>query len=305
MTRRIKLKKLDSMINEIDCDETQRRPGMADRRDRYLAACAKNKTVKKGQRTLPGNTHGKYFLSGGMLVCPTCGGFFEGRKNPWRPRSKKVKALLGPVAPGHGPHVYICSTRRRKPGVCTNTLALPIEETDNTVLEIVADEVLCKAFVKELLALVKHAPDETMWLTAERERLQKEIDRLVASIASGVPPETVAPLIQTKRSEIRKLERRLNAPRGPRLDHDQLRAALEQRIKEWKAQLCKEPSVGRLLLRRLVGPITLFEEAPEWCRFETVPRAELLDGLTPTLEGTSPNGVEDFYRLTGLALRAA
>jgi hypothetical protein len=32
----------------------------------------------------PNKAHGKYLLSGGVLMCPTCGGHFEGRKNPWR-----------------------------------------------------------------------------------------------------------------------------------------------------------------------------------------------------------------------------
>jgi hypothetical protein len=47
-----------------------------------------------------------------------------------------------------------CATRRRKPGVCPNTLALLIDETDDTVLSIVAGEVLGTRFIAELLALV-------------------------------------------------------------------------------------------------------------------------------------------------------
>ena len=30
--------------------------------------------------------------------------------------------------------VYICSTRRRKPGACSNTLALPMQETEDDIL---------------------------------------------------------------------------------------------------------------------------------------------------------------------------
>jgi recombinase-like zinc beta ribbon protein len=135
-------------------------------------------------------------LAGGLLICPQCGGHFEGRKNPWKPSKKTLKNAPGERP--HAAHVYMCSTRRRKPGVCTNTLALPIEETDDAVLSIVEGEVLGTRFIRELLAMVKDAPDETAWLAAERDRLQTEVDRLVASIAAGVPAETVAPLVNEK-----------------------------------------------------------------------------------------------------------
>jgi DNA invertase Pin-like site-specific DNA recombinase len=259
------------------------------RRTRYLASKAKGDGNHK--------THGRYLLSGGMLLCPQCGGHFEARKNPWKP-SAKTAALLPPnCRGGHPDHVYICSTRRRKPGVCTNTLALPIDETDDTVLSVVEGELLETDFIRELLSLVEHAPDETAWLTAERDRLQKEVDRLVAAIAAGVPPESVAPLVRTNQTEIAKLDVRLRMPRVPRLDHERLRAALEQRAEQWKADLRREPAIARLMLRRLVGPLTLHDEAdrPEWCRWKAQPTTELLDGLAPTLQGTSPAGFEPAF----------
>ena len=89
-----------------------------DRRSRYLAARARN------DGTAAHRAHGRYLLSGGMLLCPTCGGHFEARKYPWRVNEPG----------GHQGHVYICATRRRKPGVCTNTLALDIAEADDGAL---------------------------------------------------------------------------------------------------------------------------------------------------------------------------
>ena len=79
----------------------------------------------QAQGRAPHRSHGTYLLSGGMLVCPTCRGHFEAYKSPWNRDG-----------------VYVCATRRRKPGICTNTLALPIVETDNTVLEMVEGDVL-------------------------------------------------------------------------------------------------------------------------------------------------------------------
>jgi site-specific DNA recombinase len=259
-----------------------------DRRTRYLAS------VARADGRAPEKAHGKYLLAGGLLICPQCGGHFEGRKNPWKPSKKTLQNA--PAERPHVAHVYICSTRRRKPGVCTNTLALPIEETDDAVLSIVEGEVLGTRFIRELLTMVKDAPDQTAWLAAERDRLQTEVDRLVASIAAGVPAETVAPLVNERQSAIRKLQARLRVPRPPQLEHERLRAALDQRAKEWKRDLRAEPRVARLVLRRLVGPITLHDESarPEWIKWEAAPTTELLAGLA-TLEGTSPTGFEPVF----------
>jgi hypothetical protein len=68
-----------------------------------------------------------------------------------------------------------------------------------------------------LLTAVGEAPDPTDYLTAERDRLQTEVDRLVGSIAVGVPAETVAPLVAEKQSEIWRLQVRLDKPRLPNL----------------------------------------------------------------------------------------
>jgi hypothetical protein len=38
-------------------------------------------------------------------------------------------------------------------------------------------------------------------------------------------------------------------------------SSLEQRAEEWKADLRSEPKVARLLLRRLLGPLTLWDAA--------------------------------------------
>jgi len=60
-----------------------------------------------------------------VLVCPQCSSHFKARIAPWKG-----------VA-----NVYICSTRRRKPGICSNMLPLAIEQTDDDVLSIVDGEV--------------------------------------------------------------------------------------------------------------------------------------------------------------------
>ena len=59
-------------------------------------------------------------------------------------------------------------------GVCQNTLALPIAETDRQVVDIVADEVLSPRMIDELLAAVSTVADEGVRLRDERDRLRAE-----------------------------------------------------------------------------------------------------------------------------------
>jgi hypothetical protein len=65
--------------------------------------------------------------------------------------------------------------------------------------------------------------------------------------------------------------------------------------------------VARRLLRRLVGPLTLWDASePDaaWVDWETVLTPALLEGLAPIHVVASPKGVERFF-LNGSALLAA
>jgi hypothetical protein len=121
-----------------------------DRHERYIAS------VRRNYGTAPWKAHGKYLLSGGMLICPTCGGNFEVRKYPFRGK---------PASP-----LYMCATRRRKPGVCTNTLALPVASTADAVLSTIDGEVLGTRLIDELLSLVDRGEaDNSAQLLADRD----------------------------------------------------------------------------------------------------------------------------------------
>jgi site-specific DNA recombinase len=241
-----------------------------DLRSRYLASLADGGRV-------PERAHGKYLLSGGMLVCPTCGGHFEALKSPWKDAG-----------------VYVCATRRRKPGVCANTLALPMAETDETVLSLVEGEVLGTRLIEELLALVDRGEaDDSARLMADRDRLRGEVERLVGSIASGVPADTIAPAIRAREAEIARLDVTLKTPRQAPPNIEKLREALTQRAEQWKTDLRAEPTVARLLLRRLVGPLTLWDAAePDaaWVEWDAAVMPALLDGLVHHV--ASPPGFE-------------
>jgi site-specific DNA recombinase len=187
---------------------------------------------------MPDKAHGKYLLTGGMLVCPTCGRHFEARKR-----------LM----------VYICSTRRRMPGMCSNTVTLPIAATDEAVLAVVEYEILGTRYIKQLLSLVEDVVDDRPHLGERREQLRAEVERLVGSIAAGVPADSVASAIKEREAEIARIEVKLRAPRPTRPDRERLRVALEERAATWRDNLRAEPRAARLILRRLIGPITLWE----------------------------------------------
>ena len=75
-----------------------------------------------------------------------------------------------------------------------------------------------------------------------------------------MPAETIAPVVREYEAEIAKLEVALAQPRPAAVDKARLREALEQRTKDWRAALRAEPEVSRVMLRRLIGPITLWHE---------------------------------------------
>lgn len=239
---------------------------------------------------VPERAHGKFLLSGGMLVCSECGANFEARVAPWKGLS----------------NVYICSTRRRKPGVCSSTLALPIVETDNAVLQEVIDEALGTRYVDELLMMVETVPDETGRLTSDRDRLQKELNNLVESIALlGINAATVGPKIKEREAELAKVEAALRRPRPERPDADKLRAALLQRAGEWRETLRAEPKVARLVLRWMLGSLTLSgAERPAFVTWDAPVKPGILEGIVATDLVASPTGIDPF-RVNGSVVRRA
>jgi site-specific DNA recombinase len=244
-----------------------------DRRTRYLSSLG----AQNGKA--PEKSWGKYLLTGGMLICPTCGGHFEGLKYP--------------------KEIYVCSTRRRKPFACSNTLALPMSLADNVVLDMIEGEVLGRAYIEELLAMVHQSEaDGFARLAADRDRLRGEVEKLVGSIALGEAPGSIVSAIREREQQIARLDVQLRAPRPERVDIEQLRAALEQRAAQWKAELRTEPQVARVLVRRLVGPLTLVDPADTaaFIEWETSITPAILEGLAPIQVVASPPGFEPGFQ---------
>jgi len=161
---------------------------------------------------------------------------------------------------------------------------------DEVVLDMVEGEVLGTAYIEELLAMVDQGSfDNVARLTADRDRLRGEVENLVRSIASGVSADTVAPSIRERELEIARLEVRLRTPRQqPNIER--LRDALTERATEWRTTLRSEPKVARLLLRRLIGPLVLYDEStwPDFIKADAEVKTGLLDGLAEIQDVASP-----------------
>src|SRR5204863_8569624 len=91
---------------------------------------------------------------------------------------------------------------------------------------------------------------------------------------------------------IARIEVRLRTPRQqPNIER--LRDALTQRATEWRVTLRAEPKVARLLLRRLIGPLMLYDEStrPDFVKADAVVKTGLLDGLAEIQHMASPTGI--------------
>ena len=75
---------------------------------------------------------------------------------------------------------------------------------DEVVLDALQNELLGTRNIEELLTLVEHTPDISLELMREKDRLKGEINRMVDSIASGIPASVVAPKVREREKQIRK-----------------------------------------------------------------------------------------------------
>ena len=83
---------------------------------------------------------------------------------------------------------------------------------------------------------------------------------------------------------VARLEVRIRTPREqPNIER--LREALNQRAAEWKDTQRSEPKIARLVLRRLIRPLELYDASkPEWqmpdfIKAEAMVKTALIDGL--------------------------
>ena len=195
------------------------------------------------------------------MRCGVCGGGF----------SKISEAHFG------------CSTARNKGGsVCGNRLTIRRDTLEATVMDglrsRLMDPVLFKAFAEEFAAewnrLQAQAGAAQTHLRSERERVGRQIDRLVDAIADGEPAARLTQRLgelERRRLELEGELETTTAP-APRL-HPNIAEAYRRKVEELHAALIGDDAApARELIRGLIEAIVLI---PEGGRLRVEVRGEL------------------------------
>lgn len=231
----------------------------------------------------PGTATAKYLLSG-MLTCGLCGSSLEGR-------TRSHGRLRVPF--------YGCAANRRKGGtVCTNNLEIPMADADAQVLATVEKVMLDPSVLEEIV--MRAMAQLTMSAATDssnREALARDLAALDAELATladalaagGATLATVLSAIKSREERRADLQRTLagvSRQEGLTADMRQLRAKLEERVKDWRGLPRKHAEQGQQLLRRLiVGRLALIPERDEEGRYYRFTGqgtySRLLAGLVP------------------------
>ena len=241
------------------------------RRARYLNTV----TGKLLGRPAP---HAVRHLLSGLLQC-SCGASFEAQSGRRGQRKGGV---------------YVCSAARRKgQAVCASRVHLPAAQTEALIMEAVERELLDADVFGEVLDLAVHrllseAPARGA-LTAELERVTRELGNLSAAIAAGGEMQTLVAEIRTRESRKAEIERALQRSG---IDRRGLRDALAARLADWKHLLRSRPMHGQTVLRMLLnGPILIGAPGDQSVTWEAQVNASGILGMLST-QLASPAGFE-------------
>jgi len=185
----------------------------------------------------------KHLFSGGMLLCPSCGGRFEVLSN------SKYR-------------YYVCATRRHAgTAVRANSLALRVEVVDDCVLRLLEGQVLHPKFIEHVvnLACGNGIHDARTAIETQRDEITKKIQRLAVAMGGDLAdvPE-LQDEMRKRRAEREALDHRLAGLSEP-VDRVALRAALEQRSADWRQRLRSDyPDEARFVVQQLLGPLELW-----------------------------------------------
>jgi hypothetical protein len=234
-----------------------------------------------------------------MATCGCCGGAFTARS-----RSHGRQRSL----------FYHCLTNvQRGRAVCNNDLAVPLKETDASVLATLEEDVLrpevVTAALKEAIARLAVPGGQRR---SERERLRKgltqieaELGRLTKALVSGGPLPSIVDAIRERerqriraQAELSSLEQ-LDQVRG--LDLGRLERDLTAKIADWRGLLSRNIVHARQALRSLVPDrltFTMKEEGGE--RFYVFHGVAVLDrllsGIVLPKAMVAPTGFEPVFQ---------
>jgi site-specific DNA recombinase len=202
----------------------------------------------------------KYLLTG-LAQCALCGGglFVHSRSHG-----------------GHRAHFYACSTYYHLGStICRNSQVLPMPRIDAEVLAAFQEDLLNPAVlsraIDKLADRLRHQPRATAEragiLTGEAERLQVELARLTAALATGAALPSVLDAIREREDRRQVIAGELAGlhENGAALADD-LQAVLpaaRKRLEDWRSILAEETARARQMLRTLLTGCLVFTPQPE------------------------------------------
>lgn len=195
------------------------------------------------------------YLFSGLMRCGVCGGGF----------SKISAAHFG------------CSTARNKGTTqCANRLTIRRDVLEATVIDGLKSrlmdpdlfKIFAKTFVDEWNRLQSESGAERARLSAERDRIERQIDRLVDAIADGSPAERLTEKLRGLEQRRLLLVRDLEATTAP-----------APRL---------HPNIAEVYRRKVVGLVEAIVLTPEHGRLRVEVRGELA-AILALAEGTKAN----------------
>jgi hypothetical protein len=226
----------------------------------------------------------KYLLTG-FAQCAVCRGSLMARSRDYGSTRK-----FG----------YLCGYHhQRGRTVCVNGLEAPMDNTDHAVLasierELLRPEVVERAIEFAIDELRPGTPAERRRdeILAEIRRLDAELSRLTAAIASGGDLPALLAALKERQAQRARCERasieldatgRIGRGELPRLERE-----IRHRLADWRAMLRREVPEAREILRNLVVGRIVFKPRPEARVYEFSGRGSfgrLLAGTTSPVLG--------------------
>ena len=244
----------------------------------------------------PANGIESRYLLTGLAQCGRCGGSL---------------IVHSRASGGHRANAYLCSYHHlRGSTVCPGGLVLPMDLTNEAVLETIEQEVLHPEVVRRALRRVLgelNAPTDTVVphrvaLQAELTVLEQELARLTAAVAQGGDLRPLLDGIQAREQRRRTLQTEVAGLEGLRAvgarDLQDIQREVEGRLTDWRGLLRRQVAQSRQILRKLLVGRIVFRQREDGV-YEFSGQASLgrvLAGIICTRAGVAPTGFEPVFQ---------
>ena len=213
--------------------------------------CGKHKKGLEVQQKSYVITHPPHLLAG-ALRCGSCG------------------AGIVQVS-GKGSGYYGCNNARKK--TCTNGLLIPRKRVESAILKTIQEQLLVPDKIHEVLQQVEQelkkrlsgVPEELKLKKAALEKAEDRINNFVRFISEGRGSNAVAAALEEAEGEEKNLKAAIDAMQASTKDLFQTPPVewIKHRLANLQEILEKNTEESALVLRRLLGPITLTPTKPD------------------------------------------